>query len=76
MFYNKDDEFFKLLGDKISQVTPKQPSNGDWASFDKAYRAHKQGNKKRKMSFLIWISILTVSLFSVLAIPHGSLVEK
>jgi hypothetical protein len=68
MFYNKDDEFFKLLGDKISQVTPKQPSNGDWASFDKAYRAHKQGNKKRKMSFLILISILTVSLFSVYAI--------
>ncbi len=68
MFYNKDDEFFKLLGDKISQVTPKQPTNGDWDSFDKAYRAHKQGNKKRKMSFLIWISILTVSLFSVYAI--------
>jgi hypothetical protein len=68
MFYNKDDEFFKLLGDKISQVTPKQPTNGDWASFDKAYRAHKQGNKKRKMSFLILISILTVSLFSVYAI--------
>ena len=68
MFYNKDDEFFKLLGDKISQVTPKQPTNGDWDSFDKAYRAHKQGNKKRKMSILIWISILTVSLFSVYAI--------
>lgn len=76
MFYNKDDEFFKLLGDKISQVTPKQPTNGDWASFDKAYRAHKQGNKKRKMSFLILISILTVSLFSVYAIYLNNITNE
>ena len=67
MFYNKDDEFFKLFGDKISQVTPKQPTNGDWDSFDKAYRVHKQGNKKRKMSILIWLSVLTVSLFGFYA---------
>ncbi len=63
MFYNNEDEFLKLLADKISQVTPKQPTNGDWDSFDKAYRAHKQGNKKRKMSIFIWLSVLTVSLF-------------
>ncbi|MFY7734913.1 MAG: hypothetical protein ACOVSR_15640, partial [Bacteroidia bacterium] len=68
MFYNKDDEFFKLLGDKISQVTPKQPTNGDWDSFDKAYRAHKQANKKRKMVIFIWFSVLTVSLFGFYAI--------
>lgn len=65
MLYNNEDEFLKLLANKISQVTPKQPTNGDWDSFDKAYLAHKQSNKKR---IFIWFSVLSVSLFGFYAI--------
>ncbi len=63
MLYNNEDEFLKLLANKVSQVTPKQPTKGDWDSFDKAYRAHKKTNKKRRMGIFIWFSVLTVSLF-------------
>jgi len=76
MLYNNEDEFLKLLADKISQVTPKQPTNGDWASFDKTYRAHKQANKKRKTGIFIWFSILTVSLFGFYAIYLNSNVKE
>ncbi len=76
MLYNNEDEFLKLLADKISQVTPKQPTNGDWASFDKTYRAHKQINKKRKMGVFIWFSIFTVSFFGFYAIYLNSNVKE
>lgn len=76
MLYNNEDEFLKLLADKISQVTPKQPTNGDWDSFDKAYRAHKQENKKRKMGIFIWFSVLTVSLFGFYALYFNSNIKE
>lgn len=63
MLYNNEDEFLNLLANKISQVTPKQPTEGDWESFDKAYRAHKQTNKKRKLIVIFWFSALTFILF-------------
>ena len=58
MLYNNEDEFLKILANKISKLNPKQPSNNDWADFDMAYRRHKK--KKSKRIIILWLSLFTL----------------
>ena len=67
MLYNNEDEFLKILANKISKLNPKQPSKNDWADFELAYRKHK----KKKWLLIIWFGLLTISCIFLIYLMYN-----
>jgi hypothetical protein len=71
MLYKNEDEFLKILANKISKLNPRQPSINDWADFEMAYSKHK--NKKWLLA--IWFGLFTMSCIGVFCLINNQKVS-